>query len=146
MKIDNGKLDIQKTLGTIKAVHDEFENAKVKQKYVSTPILSDYSKLSVLWAHFCLEIGKEDGGSSIDRQKFIFIAQYLYAPLTLLGERMPKRFRHNLTKVMGIKSGSVISRYSRNSLFFYKNYVKFRADVDRIFRNIMVKPNPLTAQ
>lgn len=129
--------NIQESLDEIRNAYEAYKDAKIAKRRICAPMLTDYDTLPNLWQLFCDTIGKQDGGGTIDKQKFIFIVQYLYAPTNLFGEKMPRLLRHELTKITGIKSGSVITRYCRNSLFYYKNYAKFKNDVDRIFSEIV---------
>lgn len=61
----------------------------------------------------------------------MLVIVYLFTPEVLLGMRMRKGVRRFIALLFGFKNDISVSRKLRNLMFYYRNYVDFRSEVDQ---------------
>lgn len=134
MGIDFGKVI------SLKKVMVDKEDLEMRERKLSSPMLTDRSLIPTLYEVF-KDFVKESGGKPLQahqRRKFVFIAIYLYFPKALVGGKMSKNLRNDISKAIpDVKSHSVISTDILTSMFMYQNYKDFRKDVDGMFERIV---------
>lgn len=134
MELDFNKIERIIEIRQIKSKLSEEENS------FTTPMMRNMDMVSELYNKF-LTIAPtmtEDHINSVNcRKKFLFIVLYMFCPSVLAGGKMPKGLRDELSKVLGIHSKSTISDNCSDVSFLYKNYSKFKKEVNEIFRKLM---------
>lgn len=136
MEAKESKFNITETIRSICKARKELQEATARECQLTRPILTDFKMLPAIYQMFCELTGKHGALSVQDRNVFIFIVQYLYAPRNLFGGKMPGGLRRELAKVVGLNAWSPISRGASETLHHYQVYSGFRDEVNRIFAEI----------
>lgn len=130
--------DIKTTIERIRKARKELQEAVFNEKFVSQPLLSDYSILPDIYSIFCNVIG-EKANTVNGRKIFTFVCLYLYAPRKLFGGKMPKGLRTAICRITNIKAATAISNNSTELLIFYHNYPDFRNDVETVYQEVVAQ-------
>lgn len=120
-----------------KKLHDAEQrlyDAKLMFDAVSEPLLKDYSLIPYLYRLFCDIVGVSMVKGE-EREMFVFIVLYLYAPGKMDETQLPDGLRLSLANVLHLNARSVISRIKGSSVLHYEIY--FHDEVDDIF-SVMV--------
>lgn len=112
----------------------KLQEAKQNFKYVTEPLLKDYSLIPYLHRVFCdiAGVGQLKGEK---REIFVFIIIYLYAPGYFDKTPLPNGLRLSMGNVLNLNAKSVISRIKESSAHHYEHY--FHDEADLIF-SVMV--------
>lgn len=126
----------------LKSIREQKYRLSERESEIAKPVLTDLGMIDTLYEWF-KEIaldGKElPKGNVSQRKKFIFIILYLYSPTTLAGGKMRAGLREKLAEVFPIKEKSVVSNNTNNLVFSYQLYKYFRQDVERIYKEIILR-------
>lgn len=126
----------------LKSIREQKYRLSERESEIAKPVLTDLGMINTLYEWF-KEIaldGKElPKGNVSQRKKFIFIILYLYSPTTLAGGKMRAGLREKLAEVFPIKEKSVVSNNTNNLVFSYQLYKYFRQDVERIYKEIILR-------
>lgn len=126
----------------LKSIREQKYRLSERESEIAKPVLTDLGMIDTLYEWF-KEIaldGKElPKGNVFQRKKFIFIILYLYSPTTLAGGKMRAGLREKLAEVFPIKEKSVVSNNTNNLVFSYQLYKYFRQDVERIYKEIILR-------
>ena len=126
----------------LKSIREQKYRLSERESEIAKPVLTDLGMIDTLYEWF-KEIaldGKElPKGNVSQRTKFIFIILYLYSPTTLAGGKMRAGLREKLAEVFPIKEKSVVSNNTNNLVFSYQLYKYFRQDVERIYKEIILR-------
>lgn len=126
----------------LKSIREQKYRLSECESEIAKPVLTDLGMIDTLYEWFkeiALE-GKElPKGNVSQRKKFIFIILYLYSPTTLAGGKMRAGLREKLAEVFPIKEKSVVSNNTNNLVFSYQLYKYFRQDVERIYKEIILR-------
>lgn len=126
----------------LKSIREQKYRLSERESEIAKPVLTDLGMIDTLYEWFkeiALE-GKElPKGNASQRKKFIFIILYLYSPTTLAGGKMRAGLREKLAEVFPIKEKSVVSNNTNNLVFSYQLYKYFRQDVERIYKEIILR-------
>lgn len=126
----------------LKSIREQKYRLSERESEIAKPVLTDLGMIDTLYEWFkeiALE-GKElPKGNVSQRKKFIFIILYLYSPTTLAGGKMRAGLREKLAEVFPIKAKSVVSNNTNNLVFSYQLYKYFRQDVERIYKEIILR-------
>jgi hypothetical protein len=126
----------------LKSIREQKYRLSERESEIAKPVLTDLGMIDTLYEWFkeiALE-GKElPKGNVSQRKKFIFIILYLYSPTTLAGGKMRAGLREKLAEVFPIKEKSVVSNNTNNLVFSYQLYKYFRQDVERIYKEIILR-------
>lgn len=126
----------------LKSIREQKHRLSERESEIAKPVLTDLGMIDTLYEWF-KEIaldGKElPKGNVSQRKKFIFIILYLYSPTTLAGGKMRAGLREKLAEVFPIKEKSVVSNNTNNLVFSYQLYKYFRQDVERIYKEIILR-------
>lgn len=128
--------DIKTTIERIRKARKELQEAVFNEKFVSQPLLSDYSILPDIYSIFCNVIGKK-ANTVNGRKIFTFVCLYLYAPRKFFGGRMPKGLRSAIAKATGTRTVTVLSACCPELLILYNNYSDFHEDVDNVYWSVI---------
>lgn len=124
------------------AIRKEKEKLLKEEKEVSTPTLTDYDKLPIIYEWFKSILKDRPCPPNINtvlqRKKFLFIALYLYCPNALCGDILPHGFRNCISSLFPNVSSNAISLNISDIVFLYRhNYDGFKNDIDETFYKIM---------
>lgn len=126
----------------LKSIREQKYRLSERESEIAKPVLTDLGMIDTLYEWFkeiALE-GKELPKRNVSqRKKFIFIILYLYSPTTLAGGKMRAGLREKLAEVFPIKEKSVVSNNTNNLVFSYQLYKYFRQDVERIYKEIILR-------
>lgn len=126
----------------LKSIREQKYRLSERESEIAKPVLTDLGMIDTLYEWFkeiALE-GKElPKGNVSQRKKFIFIILYLYSPTTLAGGKMRAGLREKLAEVFPIKEKSVVSNNTNNLVFSYQLYKYFRQDIERIYKEIILR-------
>ena len=126
----------------LKSIREQKYRLSERESEIAKPVLTDLGMIDTLYEWFkeiALE-GKElPKGNVSQGKKFIFIILYLYSPTTLAGGKMRAGLREKLAEVFPIKEKSVVSNNTNNLVFSYQLYKYFRQDVERIYKEIILR-------
>ena len=126
----------------LKSIREQKYRLSERESEIAKPVLTDLGMIDTLYEWFkeiALE-GKElPKGNVSQRKRFIFIILYLYSPTTLAGGKMRAGLREKLAEVFPIKEKSVVSNNTNNLVFSYQLYKYFRQDVERIYKEIILR-------
>lgn len=118
-------------IAALKRIRDEIEKIRLTMIELSEPILSDWALLPALYQLFQDLFSKRHITQPIyHRQKFLFVALFLYCPSVLAGGRMPQGFRKTLASTLGLNATTTISDNCSGLMVLYRSYPDFRRDVD----------------
>ena len=136
MEAKESKFNIAETVKVIRKAREELQTALEAERRACRPILTDRSLVDKILAEFRHLRGDKEMTRS-DRQTFIFIIQYLYAPRSLFGVRMPPGLRSAIARSLHLHTHSIISNVSNNNLFNYHVYSQFRNDCNHTLDEIV---------
>ena len=129
---------LDKSISDLQACYHEFKRARERYQEVTAPLLTDYSLIPYLLEIFRSITGKQDVDVE-NREKFVFIASYLYAPENIIepiGKPLPRGLIKEMCKVFNLKARSVLSRAKANVYLRYNLY--YRKEIDTII-SLMVQ-------
>lgn len=132
----NEKINIEK-LNRITGLQNQRRNIDGEIAVLSVPILTDVRKIKDIYQIFVSVIGHppvED-----ERKAFVMIILYLYSPDSLIGKKIRKGVRREISALFLDKSPSWVSQSNSYLLFYYQTYKSFRCMVDEIFSKMMAK-------
>ena len=131
MGIDFSKIE------NLKAIRVAKSELSKRETEISRPLLDDLSQIQTVYNIFSYLINGEKDNRVVQRKKFIFIAMYLFSPISLVGNKTQKGVREEIGKVLEMRSKSTISNNLREVTFQYKTYAKLRNDIDTLFGKIV---------
>ncbi len=124
--------NISETIRNIRKAREELREATQKENLLCAPVLTDYSLIPRLYQIFC-RLTDDMPAVNLDRRKvFIFIIQYIYAPRTLFGCKMPRGLRRRLAEALGLNAATSVSRWASETMHHYLVYTQFRIEANRI--------------
>lgn len=129
-----------KELEEIRKKKEEFEKL---EKEALKPVLTDFDNISLIYEWFKDLTSRVENfatnTSTQNRQYFVFIILLLYAPGSVLGDKMPNGLRNILAKVLELNSEEQISHNSKNVMFMYNTYREFRSCADYLYSEILFR-------
>ena len=127
-----------KKLEELRDVRSRQEELKRIEADLARPVMTDVSEIGGIYERFQrLTDGMDQWNRYSKRRMFIFIVVWLYSPASIVSERLVPGVRSELTKVLQLKSRTIVSNEMHNLLFVYSTYSQFRADTNRVFRQLM---------
>lgn len=120
-------IDIDRING-IRSLFSQIEEAHKQLNTVLSERITDMSVLSFLYGAM--------NAAGVSRDAKLFILLYLAAPEALAGKKMRKGVRPTFSILFGYKSGSAISVRSRDLMFRYNTYRKFRKEINDAMRQV----------
>ena len=126
----------------LKSIREQKYRLSERESEIAKPVLTDLGMIDTLYEglkEMALEGKEPPKGNVSQRKKFIFIILYLYSPTTLAGGKMRAGLREKLAEVFPIKEKSVVSNNTNNLVFSYQLYKYFRQDVERIYKEIILR-------
>lgn len=131
MGIDFSKIE------SLKAIRIAKSELSRRETEMSKPLLTDLRQIKTVYDIFSSLIKGEKDNRVVQRKKFIFIAMYLFSPISLVGNKTQKGVREEIGKVLEMRSKSTISNNLSDMVFQYKTYAAFRSDIDILFGEIV---------
>lgn len=136
--------------GLITALKDLKEEIDEKQSAfdeMAEPRLKDWNLLPKLYEIFLDTFPDHKGIRSVNyRLIFIFVVMYLYAPASLAGNWIPRGFRQRIAKLFNLNCSTPISDNVAVLDVYYKSYVVFRKNVDKLYSRFMEYLNTIEPQ
>lgn len=130
-------------IAALRTVREKVLELNNAMNELGRPILEDLSLLPrihrIYQGLFSRRECPEKSSKVYHRQKFIFVALYLYSPKTLAGDRIRMGLRDKIAEVLGLSSGTPISESCSKIMFSYNNYRDFRRDVDIIYGDVVAE-------
>lgn len=122
----------------LKRIRDKIDEIRSTMIELSEPILTNWALLPALYQLFQALFSKRHIKQPIyHRQKFLFVALFLYCPSALAGGRIPQGFRKVLASTLGLNATTTISDNCSGLLVLYRSYPDFRRDADLYYENAM---------
>lgn len=131
MGIDFSKIE------SLKAIRIAKSELSRRETEMSKPLLTDLGQIKTVYDIFSSLIKGKRDNRVVQRKKFIFIAMYLFSPISLVGNKTQKGVREEIGKVLEMRSKSTISNNLSDMVFQYKTYAAFRSDIDILFGEIV---------
>lgn len=118
----------------LKDILEQKNRLMERENKLSSPTLDNLDLIPEIYGWF----NELHGGKNTVycRKQFIFIILLLYAPIVLVGGRMPKGLRNSIAKAAGFKDITFISHNVNTVFFYYRYYRGFRKDIDRVYNEI----------
>ena len=112
-----------------------------QEQELSKPILTDYSQVGRIYDWFKnlpedLLLTRQD---SVHKRQFLFIIILLFSPSFLVGDKLKRGLRNELTKVFGFRSPSAVSNLGADVLCWYKSYQGFREKTNKIYQKLLAE-------
>ena len=106
-----------------------------KELELSKPILADVNQVAQIYDWFKnlpeeLLLTNQD---SVHKRQFLFIVILLFSPSFLVGEKLKRGLRDELTRVFGFRSPSAVGNLSADVYCWYKSYQGFREKTNKIY-------------
>lgn len=128
-------IDFQK-IEELKSVRESKSLLSKKENELSKPMLNIRYMKSVYDIFSELTKGTHEN-RVLKRKKFIFIAMYLFSPVSLVSGRTQNGVRESICTVLEMRSRSAISGNLSDVILQYKVYPKFKNDINDLFSKII---------
>lgn len=120
------------TIKQLKIINNRIEELQCQKNDLLKPLLTDFSHISFLYDTF-----KEHHTSGIQSRKdFIMLILFIYSPTTLLGGKMKKGLREQLSIVLKVNEPSIISNNAAEVVFLYNKQRSYRDEIDKLFATL----------
>lgn len=130
------------TIAELRAIREQKSRLSEREKELVEPLLSDKSLIETIYKWFGEILSglpfPPNPNSPIERKKFLFIILYLYSPSTLAGGKMKVGLRDELARVTNCTT-TLISHNCEDVTFIYNQYKSYRANIDLIYTNIILR-------
>lgn len=129
---------------SIQEIKQKKESILKLEKEMCSPLLTDFSFIPIIYEWFksyMNELNCPINPLSVkhsvkQRKKFILVILYLFAPASIVGNKMPNRLRETIANTLGIEKHSIVSICCKDLVFSLRYYKDFKRDAEGAFRFI----------
>lgn len=131
------EIDLKK-LEELREVRNRQEELKKIENELVRPVITNLSLIGDLYEQFQqLTADMTRWNKYSKRRMFLFIVVWLYSPASFVSERLASGVREEITKVLNLKSRTIVSNEMHNLLFVYQTYKQFRKDTNYVFQQLV---------
>lgn len=131
------EIDLKK-LEELREVRNRQEELKKIENELVRPVITNLSLIGDLYEQFQqLTADMNRWNKYSKRRMFLFIVVWLYSPASFVSERLASGVREEITKVLNLKSRTIVSNEMHNLLFVYQTYKQFRKDTNYVFQQLV---------
>ena len=122
-------------LDRLKRLYGEERIIGVQKRLLTEPRLRDVGSVRGIYSYITEE-GRRPLTGTRERESFVYVMAYLFSPEALLGRKMRKGVRKALSRCLGVRSESLISKCLAQAVSDYGNYSDFRTQTDAMHSRI----------